>query len=172
MQLYLCLAIGLSLLVAKDTCADTIVLKNGRRILALSVVVEGDKVRYLTSAGELVLPKSIVDHIEKGGPGPMPGSPSAGGANLAITPPSIEPNSANAAVESGAVHDGVVDRDFLASLASEARSGTPAANEKAAVAYHAAAQLELVSGDMEHALTDERTALTYAPENPIMLLHV
>ena len=172
MRFYRFLAVGLCLLGAMNARADTIVLKNGRRIVALSAVVEGDKVRYLTSAGELVLPKSIVDHIEKGGPGQMPVTPSAGPANLAITPPSIEPSSANAAVERGAVHDGVVDRDFLASLASGARSGTAAANEKAAIAYHAAAQLELVYGDMEHALTDERTALTYAPENPIMLLHV
>src|SRR6266446_6894773 len=108
MRFYLILAAGLSLLVAKDTCADTIVLKNGRRIVA----------------------------------------------------------------ESGAVHDGVVDREFLATVASDARSGAPGANEKAAIAYHAAAQLELVRGDMEHALEDERTALTYAPEDVGMLLNV
>src|SRR6202045_3905890 len=168
MRLYLFLAIGLSLLAAKDTRADTIVLKNGRRIVALSVVVEGDKVRYLTSAGELALPKSIVDHIEKGGQV----SPSAGAANLAITPPSIEPTAANAAAESGAVHDGAVDRNFLAAVASDARSGAAEANEKAAIAHHAAAQFELSRGDMEHALNDERTALTYAPENPIILLNV
>src|SRR5271168_1707378 len=47
--------------------ADTIVLKNGRRIVANNVREEGDKVKYETSAGELSLPKSIVDHIEKGG---------------------------------------------------------------------------------------------------------
>jgi tetratricopeptide (TPR) repeat protein len=170
MRLYLFLAIGLSLLAAKDTRADTIVLKNGRRIVALSVVVEGDKVRYLTSAGELALPKSIVDHIEKGGQRQV--SPSAGAANLAITPPSIEPTAANAAAERSAVHDGGVDREFLAAVASEARSGAAGANEKAAVAHHAAAQFELSRGDMEHALIDERTALTYAPENPIILLNV
>ena len=45
--------------------ADTIVLKNGRRIVANNVREEGDKVKYETSAGELSLPKSIVDHIEK-----------------------------------------------------------------------------------------------------------
>jgi tetratricopeptide (TPR) repeat protein len=76
-------------------------------------------------------------------------------------------------VESGAVHDGVVDREFLAELAGEARrTGAPGANEKASVAYHAAAQLELVRGDMERALDDERTALTYAPDNLVMLLGV
>ena len=169
MRLQLILAAGLSLLVAKDVYADTIVLKNGRRIVADSVVVEGNKVRYLTAAGELALPKSMVDHIEKGGATQMA---STGAANLAITPPSLEPNKANAAAESGAVHDGLVDREFLAEVASEARSGGAGANEKASIAYHAAAQLELVRGDMEHALDDERTALTYAPDNLVMLLDV
>src|SRR5712664_3087778 len=169
MRLYSLLAIGLSLLLANETRADTIVLKNGRRIAALSVSVEGDKVRYLTSAGELALPKSIVDHIETG---QISLGSSAGAANLAITPPSIEPTAANVAAESGAVRDGAVDREFLAAMASEARSGTPGANEKAAFAHHAAAQFELSRGDMEHALADERTALTYAPENPLLLLNV
>src|SRR5216683_1144067 len=169
MRLHLILAAGLSLLVAKDVYADTIVLKNGRRIVADSVVVEGDKVRYLTAAGELALPKSMVDHIEKSGATQMA---STGAANLAITPPSLEPSKANAAAESGAVHDGLVDREFLAEVASEARSGGAGANEKASIAYHAAAQLELVRGDMEHALDDERTALTYAPDNLVMLLNV
>jgi tetratricopeptide (TPR) repeat protein len=169
MRLQLILAAGLSLLVAKDVYADTIVLKNGRRIVADSVVVEGDKVRYFTAAGELALPKSMVDHIEKGGATQMA---STGAANLAITPPSLEPSKANAAAESGAVHDGLVDREFLAEVASEARSGGAGANEKASIAYHSAAQLELVRGDMEHALDDERTALTYAPDNLVMLLDV
>ena len=170
MRLYLIFAASLSLLVARGVCADTIVLKNGRRIVADSVVVTGDKVRYLTAAGELALPKSMVDHIEKGGAVP---TQSSGAANLAITPPRLEPRSSDAAVESGAVHDGVVDREFLAELAGAARrSGAAGANEKASIAYHAAAQLELVRGDMEHALEDERTALTYAPDNLVMLLDV
>src|ERR1700726_1516003 len=166
------LAISLTLFAVGETRADTIVLKNGRRIAALSVEVRGDKVRYLTEAGELALPKSMVDHIEKGGLTQMPVSAGSGAASLAITPPTIEATGANAAVESGAVHDGAVDRGFLAALVSEARSGAGGANEKAAFAYHAAAQFELSRGDMEKALTDERTALTYAPEHPIILLNV
>jgi tetratricopeptide (TPR) repeat protein len=172
MRFYVCLVAGLCLLAGKDTRADTIVLKNGRRIAALSVEVQGDKVRYLTEAGELALPKSMVDHIEKGGLAEVPGSAGSGAANLAITPPTIEATVANAAMESGAVHDGAVDRGFLAALASEARSGAEGANEKVAFAYHAAAQFELSRGDMEKALTDERTALTYVPEHPIILLNV
>src|SRR5467141_3630347 len=92
--------LGLALLLLSGrAAADTIVLKNGRRILALSAVEEGDKVRYLTSAGELSLPKSIVDHIEKGSAVPMAGSVGTGAANLAIAPPRMEATGASAEVE-------------------------------------------------------------------------
>jgi tetratricopeptide (TPR) repeat protein len=166
-------AVALSLFAVRETRADTVVLKNGRRIEALSVVVEGEKVRYLTSAGELALPRSMVDHIERGGVAQqMPEASTRGAANLAITPPNIEAMGVDAGVESGAVHDGAVDREFLAAVASDARSGLATANKRAALAYHAAAQFELSHGDMEHALADERTALTYSPENPLLLLNV
>src|SRR6266581_1593387 len=80
--------LGVALLFTSgQAAADTIVLKNGRRIIALSAVEEGDRVKYLTSAGELSLPKSIVDHIEKGGGVSMSGSPGAEAANLTIAPP-------------------------------------------------------------------------------------
>lgn len=160
------MAIAFSLLAAKPISADTIVLKNGRRILAISVVEAGDKVRYQTPAGELTLPKSIVDHIERGGA--MPSS----AASLAMAPPAAESSLANAAAESGAVHDGSVDREFLAKAVAEARSGNPQANTAAAMAHHAVALFEMSHGDLEHALADERTALTYAPEDPALLLSV
>src|SRR5712675_3024828 len=122
MRLYLLLAVGLSLLVARDARADTIVLKNGRRIPALSVAVEGDKVKYLTSAGELSLPKSIVDHIEKGGAVTPGGSPGSEAANLSIAPPAIVESGAVTELEHGAVHDGAIDRNYIAKLESAARS--------------------------------------------------
>ena len=93
---------------------DTIVLKNGRRIVAFNVREEGDKVKYETSAGELSLPKSIVDHIEKGGGVPMGDSPAAAAANLAITPPAMAATSGGTEIESGAVHDGAIDREYIA----------------------------------------------------------
>jgi len=160
------LALALLLGGVRPASADTIVLKNGRRIVALSVVEEGDKVKYQTAAGELSLPRSIVDHIERGA---VPDSPAATAANLKITPPTME---ASAAIEKGAVHDGAIDREYLAKAEGEARSGSPAASQVAALALHAAAQFELSRGDAEHALADEQTALTYAPEDPIILMNV
>ena len=40
------------------------------------------------------------------------------------------------------------------------------------MALHSAAQFELSRGDTEHALTDEKSALTYAPEDPVILMNV
>jgi tetratricopeptide (TPR) repeat protein len=157
---------------AAGVCADTIVLKNGRRIFARNVREEGDKVKYETSAGELSLPKSIVDHIEKGGTVQMGDSPAAGPANLTITPPAMGAKSGDTEIESGAVHDGAIDREYLAKLEGAARGGGQGANGRAALAYHTASQFELSRGDMEHALADERTALRYAPEEPTLLMNV
>ena len=98
--------------------ADTIVLKNGRRILAFNVVEAGEKIRYETNAGELSLPKSIVDHIEKGGAVPMGGPGGANAANLAITPPAMDAAAGGSGgeIERRAVHDGAIDREYIAKL--------------------------------------------------------
>src|SRR3981081_1644070 len=162
------------LFLSAHAAADTIVLKNGRRILALSAHEDGDRVTYLTSAGELSLPKSIVDHIEKGGSVPMAGSPGADAANLDIAPPSAQPigGGDSDAIERAAVHDGAIDRPYIAKLEGEARGGTKQASFNAAMGHHAAASFEISHGDMEHALADERTALIYAPEEPVLLMNV
>jgi tetratricopeptide (TPR) repeat protein len=170
---YRCVGVVLVVLVgAAGAWADTIVLKNGRRILALNVVEAGEKIRYETLAGELSLPKSIVDHIEKGGLVPMAGG-AANAANLAITPPSMEAaGGGGGEIERAAVHDGSIDRGYIAKLEAETRSGAPAAGINAAVGHHAAAMFELSRDDMDHALSDERTALTYAPDEPLLLMNV
>lgn len=152
--------------------ADKIVLKNGRTIVAYNVREDGDKIRYETSAGELSLPKSIVDHIEKGGLLPMAQSPAAAAANLNLAPPTAEVTSNASEIDSAVVHDGAIDRDYIAKLESDAHPGNGRANAKAAMAHHAAAQFELAQGDMEHALTDERTAVTFEPEQPVLLMNV
>ena len=149
-------------------------LKNGRKIVALSVTEDGDKIHYETPAGTLTLPKAIVDHIIKG-VGGMPGTPAQAAADLAITPPALESigiASAGNEIEQSTVHDGSIDRSFIAKLEGEARGGGKMPSDSAALAHHVAAQFEMAHGDMEHALTDERTALTFAPEQPVLLMNV
>jgi tetratricopeptide (TPR) repeat protein len=168
------LLLGASLLFLNERVQpDTIVLKNGRRIAALSAVEEGDKVRYLTSAGELTLPKSIVDHIEKGGFAATAGPPGDAAGSLTIAPPEMRPGGGGIdEIERAAVHDGSVDREYIGKLESEVRSGTARASFNAALGHHAASTFELSRGDLEHALSDERTALTYAPDEPALLMNV
>src|SRR6266568_7781516 len=162
------------LLLSANAVADTIVLKNGRRIAALSAVEDGDKVKYLTSAGELSLPKSIVDHIEKGGFSGNSGPPGDAAANLTIAPPEMRPAGGRgiAEIERAAVHDGSVDRGYIAKLETEARSENSQASFNAALGHHAAATFELLRGDLEHALSDERTAVSYAPDEPALLMNL
>ena len=160
--------------VCLATClfADTIVLKNGKRIVALSTFEEGDKIRYETSAGELTLPKSIVDHIEKGAV-PVAADLSASGAvQLNIAPPMSSAIAGASGAESNVLRNGVVDRAFISQTDVAASSGRTNDIATAAMAHHAAAQFELNHGDIESALNDERTALKYDPNQTVFLLGV
>jgi tetratricopeptide (TPR) repeat protein len=171
------IAVALALVALLTMCstpalADKIVLKNGRKIVASNVTEDATKVYYETSAGQLSIPKSIVDHIEKGLT-PMANSPAAEAANLPIAPPTAEPAVADAAeIDSAAVHDGAVDREYIAKVENGAHGGNTQASAKAAVAHHAAAQFEMAHGDLEHALEDERTATTFAPDQPVLLINL
>jgi tetratricopeptide (TPR) repeat protein len=158
------------LLVATQARADKIVLKNGRKILAYNVVEVGDKIQYETSAGTLTIPKSIVDHIEKGGLMPILESPAAAAASLNIAPPEVEATAVTAEIDQAVVHEGAIDRGYIAGLESEARGGGASASERAGLAHHAAAQFELAHGDLQQALSDEQTALKYQPEQATFLM--
>ena len=158
--------------LAEPARGDKIVLKNGRQIVAYNVVEDGDKVRYQTSAGELSIPKAIVDHIEKGGLMPVMESPAAAAANLSVPPPSMETTANGSEIDQAAVHDGSIDRGYMERVDGEARGGDRHASERAALAHHAAAQFELAEGDLEQALSEERTAVNYAPEQPVLLMDV
>src|SRR5258707_3991413 len=150
--------------------ADKIVLKNGRKIIASNVVEDGDKIRYETSAGQLALPKSIVDHIEKGGLVPMMGSPAAA-ASLDLEPAESAATAGESEIDKSAVHDGTVDRNYISHLESMAAAGGAQVSQ-AARAHHAASRFEMVKGDLERALADARAAVFYAPEDPAMLLEL
>jgi tetratricopeptide (TPR) repeat protein len=164
--------IAVTLLCALTARADKIVLKNGRQIVAYNVAEVGDKVQYETSAGQLSIPKSLVDHIERGGLVPLTESPAAAAANLKVTPPAVESLANAGEIDHAAVHDGFVDREYIGRLENEARGGGAQANLKVALAHHAASQFELARGDLEHALTEERAAVTYQPEQPALLMNL
>lgn len=110
----ICYLLTMPLLAATAARADKIVLKNGKTIVAYSAAEVGDKVRYETSAGQMSLPKSIVDHIERGGLLPMSESPAAAAERLNIALPEMQPTGNSAEIDKAAVHDGGIDRGYIA----------------------------------------------------------
>jgi len=152
---------------------DTIVLKNGRRIIALSATQDGEKIIYETASGTLSIPRSIVDHIERGAASSSEATANASAVTL--KPPESEASSATlppsaGEIESRVIQNGEVERIYVDQLDQEAHSGQALANQNAAMAHHAASQFELAHGAMDLALQDARSALTYLPEQPVLLM--
>ena len=151
---------------AEAASADTIVLKNGRCISASNVVEENGRVSYETPAGRLSLPKSIVDHVEKGS---MPvGGPGESASQLAITAPAAQ-ISADSGEILKVVQDGQINRAYLAALDQRSRTGQAEDTERAALAHHVVALFQQGKGDMEQALNEERAAVNLAPRQPVLL---
>ena len=167
------LAVRLSfffLLAASCAAADTIVLKNGRRIAAEGVTDDGDHVAYQTPAGQMSLPKSIVARIERDDFAYA----SASHASLEppVSAPQVEPVPGYEDVARLTVHENAIDFAYVARLESEARSGSPIPVEKVAAAHHAAAQFLIGKGDTEDAINQYRQALIFAPDNVGLLLNL
>jgi Peptidase MA superfamily/Tetratricopeptide repeat len=157
--------------------ADTIVLKNGRRIHASNVVQEGDRVSFETSAGRLSLPRSSVDHIVHGGSTDMaaPGSEAIPDATRAIassSPPAPLTSAEADAIAKAVVVEGSIDRDYISRLEVQADRGGKEAADRVAIAHHIAAQFELSQGDIKSATAHYRRGLIYSPDNLGLLLNL
>lgn len=162
-------AIWLLLSVSSSAAADTIVLKNGRRITAETVTDDGVHITYLTPAGQLSLPKSIVARIEKDDFGYSSASHSS---EPPVSAPEIEPVRGYEDVAALAVHDNAIDFGYISRLESDARAGGTAGIAKVAAAHHAAAQFLLGKGDTNTAIDHYREALAFAPDNTGLLLNL
>jgi tetratricopeptide (TPR) repeat protein len=143
--------------------ADTIYLKNGRTIFADKVTENGPRVYYEVGDDAYAIPKSLVDHIETGGaPPPRSASPSS-------PKPADVPNVSGSLVGSDAValkiiKDGRVDSEALAALE---RAGSA---EQAAAGFFLAGRHEFEHGDRERARLYLDRALSFAPQNDVILV--
>lgn len=163
------LAISCFLAVISST-ADTIFLKNGRRIVASNVTQDAERVSYDTPAGRMSIPKSIVARIDRDA---FSYSPAASASSQPpVSPPSIEPVHGYEDVARLTVHDDSIDFDYVAKLETDARSGSDAAIAKAAAAHFFAAQFLIGKGDMGTAADHYRQALIFAPNNLGLLLNL
>jgi len=150
--------------------ADTIVLKDGRRIVAEKVTETADRVAYQTPSGELSLPKSIVARIERDDF--TYSAASRAGSEPPASTPQIEPVRGYEYIVRLTIHDNAIDFGYLARLESEARSGGTIPVERVAAARHAAAQFLIAKGDTDDAINQYRQALIFAPDNVGLLLNL
>ncbi len=151
------------LLAVGFASADTIVLKNGRRIVAENVTEDSTHVIYQTSFGQTSLPKSIVARVEHDDL--VDRSTSSAAAEPPVSAPALEPVGGYEEVTARAVHDNAVDYAYIAQLEADARSGGAIAVAKLSAAHHAAAQFLASKGDTDAAIEQYRQALVFAPEN-------
>jgi len=158
------------LLTASSAHTDTIVLKNGRRIVADNVTEDDSHVTYQTPAGQMSIPKSAVVRVEHDDF--TYSSATAASAQPPLSTPPVEPVRGYEDVAERAVHDDAVDYAYLAQLETDGRSGGATAVAKIAAAHHAAAQFLVGKGDTDAAIQQYRQALVFAPENTGLLLNL
>ncbi len=159
----LCLAVS-------SAAADTIVLKNGRRIIAENVTEDASHITYQTPAGQMSIPKSIVARVEHDDFRYR--SAATVSAEPLVSTPQVEPVRGYEDVAMRAVHGDSVDYAYIAQLETDSRSGDSAAVAKVAAAHHAAAQFLAGKGDTDAAIQQYRQALVFAPENIGLLLNL
>jgi Tfp pilus assembly protein PilF len=167
------LATRLTILLAlavSSAGADTIVLKNGGRIVAANVNQSGDHVTYETAAGQLSLPMSVIARIDRDNFSES--STSKAAAEPPVSAPDVDPIRGYDDVAHLVVHGNAIDFAYLARVESEARSGQSIPSAKAAAAHYAAAKYLLSQGNADGAIDHLREALAFSPDNPSLLLNL
>lgn len=149
--------------------ADTIVLKNGHRIVASNVTEDAQHVSYETPAGRMSIPKAIVARIERDD---LAYTSAVDPSQAAITAPAIAPVEGYEDISKLTIHDNAIDYGYLAKLETDARTGSAEAVAKVAAAHYAAAQFLIAQGNIDSAIDQYRQALIFAPDNVALLLNM
>jgi tetratricopeptide (TPR) repeat protein len=140
--------------------ADTIVLKNGDRILADSVLERNGRVEYTIGDNTLSIPRSIVVRIEKG-PVSLPSpNPAAAGVD---TPPAHQEMAGSGDLVARIIRNGAVDTGALKAIEGENDAVQSAAANSIAANFEEKRQNYTASARYLHA------ALIFLPDHGILL---
>lgn len=158
-------------LATAASLADTIVLKNGRRIDAETVWEEDGRVFYEGEGGQVSLPKSLVERIEKGGAAPArrPSLVAAPPVDEQVTKELSERVPLSPQDVEGVVRTGQVDEERLQALASLAGRGDWE-RQNAVNAYRIAAAFEARQQRFAAASRWAEEALRLSPRDLSVLL--
>jgi tetratricopeptide (TPR) repeat protein len=160
---------ALVLAVAVSAPADTIVLKNGQKIVAANVKEDAQHVSYETPAGRMSIPRAMVARIDRDD---LTYTPAAAASQMAITAPSIKPVQGYENIAKLTVHDNAVDYAYIAKLENDARMGSAEAVARVAAAHYAAAQFLIAQGNIDSAIDQYQQALVFAPGSVPLLLNL
>jgi tetratricopeptide (TPR) repeat protein len=163
-------AVLFAFVASLPAAADTILLKNGHKIVATDITQDANHVTYQTPAGQLTIPKSIVARIDHDNFAYS--SAASADSEPPVTAPTIEPVRGYEDVAQLAVHDDAVDYAYLIRLDTDARTGSSVAIAKLAAGHYAAAQFLAAKGDTDSAINQYHQALVFAPDNLGLLLNV
>ncbi|MGD0758727.1 MAG: peptidase MA family metallohydrolase [Candidatus Sulfotelmatobacter sp.] len=156
---------GLLAVAVSGAGADTICLKNGRKILVDHVRENGNRYEYEIGDNSYAIPKSSVDHVEAGG---MPASSaSSGGASVAdlpaFTPADSLANEGDLVAK--IIREGKVDTDALSALEGKGNA------ELSATANFIAGKFEFERGNSNQSKRYFENALRFQPENSTILIY-
>ncbi len=157
------------LLAPATASADVIVLKSGRRIETWKVEERGDRIYYQTPEGEVGIPKSLVERVERSDTVP---NWAAGNKSSVKLSTSDLPALGEEAVER-VVAGGEVNRELLTRLEDEANHNLiEAPKARAAAANALVADFYYKRGDLPAAESSLKRALTFAPNHPRLVLNL
>ena len=167
MRPHVTIILASTILASAFASADTIHLKNGRKILADHVQEQGNHYQYDVGDDSYAIPKSLVDHVEAGGMPASMSSSSGGAKNIGDIPAFT---SANSLANEGdliakVIKEDKVDVDTLSTLESK---GNP---ELSATADFIAGKFEFEHGNIAQARRYFENALRFQPENSTILIY-
>src|SRR5215471_2144230 len=150
---------------AVGASADTIYLKNGRKIMADQVHENGNHFQYDIGDDSYAIPKALVDHVEAGG---IPASTAAAAAKTVAALPVFTP--ANRLANEGdlvnkIIKEGKVDPDAVSNLEGKANA------ELSATADFIAGKFEFEHGNINEARRYFENALRFQPDNSTILVY-
>ena len=148
-------------LASSAVSAETIILKNGKRIVVDTVREKNNRVEYEIGEDTYAIPKNLVERVEAGG---VPAPRSSHTADI----PEFTPNQTPLGVDDIApdlIVGGGLNTEVLRNYdGGDAR--------KAAAAYFVAARFEQEHGNREKALSYFQRAAGFQPENAAILTHM
>ncbi|MFB3921735.1 MAG: peptidase MA family metallohydrolase [Terriglobia bacterium] len=148
--------------------ADTIYLKNGRKIVAAVSREDARQIYLVREGGEYALPRSLVERVEKSPPPDAqeqgeesPAAPEAPRDLPLPPPPAAEEPSATPVIR-----DGIIDEGYLRQLDDEfSRNPTAENRQRLKEGYREAAIFQVKKGDAEAAIERYRHVLRSVPHD-------